>query len=209
MSAPKDIKAWIKIWGIGLTGGIASGKTTVASMIAQQGFRVIDADQLAREVVIPPSVTLDHIIKLFGHTILQTDQTLDRKKLRQIVFSDPKKREALEAIMHPAIKQALIQKLHDYQLFSLSKPWFYEATLLCETGTYKDFKDVWLIGCDEHTQATRVQKRDQLKIDDIERILATQMPLEQKKQLCSVFISTDSTLESTQQQVHSLLAKLS
>jgi len=118
---------------IGLTGGIATGKTTVAQFMEQLGAVVIDADQLSRDVVAPGSLTLSKVVELFGPAVLSADGRLDRQAMRRLVFSDTGKRQQLEAILHPAIKQLALQRLAAVR-DSGAQVAVYMAPLLIEAG---------------------------------------------------------------------------
>lgn len=161
---------------IGLTGGIGSGKTTIASTFKSLGIDVINADQLAREVVNPGTEALAAIAERYGSSILQDDDSLDRKKLREIVFSDPEERSWLENLTHP-----LIASLMREQLDSAKSPYaILESPLLLET-TQKDLVDrVLVIDVDRATQLARTQKRDGSSQQTIEAIIASQIPREKR-----------------------------
>ena len=129
-----------KKYGIGLTGGIASGKTTVASILADLGFPVIDADLLSRKAVKPGTKGLAKVVSTFGGVILDEDGQLNRGKLGKIVFDDPSKLKKLESIIHPEIDLLLFEELEVLGLFQHPRHWFYEAALLFETKTDIKYK---------------------------------------------------------------------
>jgi dephospho-CoA kinase len=164
---------------IGLTGGIASGKSTVAEMLRARGAAVVDADQLARVVVAPGQPALDDIAREFGREVLLADGTLDRQKLGAIVFSDPGRRAALERITHPRIA-ALAQAEIAAHAARGAQVVFYEAALLVERGSYRGFDALVVVTASPEVQRQRLAERDSLSVDDIERRLEAQLPLAEK-----------------------------
>jgi dephospho-CoA kinase len=140
---------------IGLTGGIASGKSTVARLFEALGIPVIDADELAREVVAPDTPLLAELVQRFGRGILQTDGTLHRKALRDIIFADENKRREVESLMHPAIREAMQARSERsrgaYQIFMI-------PLLIEQRGV--DVDRILVVDCDEAAQIRRLQARD-------------------------------------------------
>jgi dephospho-CoA kinase len=156
---------------VGLTGGIGSGKTTVAECFAAQGVPVIDTDLVARELTAPGTVALDEIRANFGEAVMRTDGELDRAALRRRVFSDAVARRQLELILHPRIRQAVEQSLArlvaSYVLIVIP--------LLVETGGYRDMLNrVLLVDCPEEVQIARVMARSGLTRDEVVAILNAQ-----------------------------------
>ena len=156
---------------VGLTGGIGSGKSTVADLFAELGTPVIDTDAIARELTAPAGAALDAIHAAFGETVMQADGALDRAALRQRVFSDAAARRQLEAILHPRIRQIVAQTLA-----TLTAPYaLIVIPLLVETGGYRDVLNrVLVVDCPEDLQVARVMARSGLAQDDVEAILAAQ-----------------------------------
>ncbi len=156
---------------IGLTGGIGSGKSTVAGYFAAYGVPVIDTDVIAHALTAPGGSALDAIRAVFGETVMQTDGTLDRVILRRHVFSDADARHRLEAILHPRIRLAVEQ-----QLAILDAPYtLIVIPLLVETGAYRDVLDrVLVVDCPEDLQIARVMARNGLARDEVNAILAAQ-----------------------------------
>ncbi len=156
---------------VGLTGGIGSGKSTVADLFAELGTPVIDTDAIARELTAPAGAALDAIHAAFGETVMQADGALDRAALRQRVFSDAAARRQLEAILHPRIRQIVAQTLA-----TLTAPYtLIVIPLLVETGGYRDVLNrVLVVDCPEDLQVARVMARSGLAHDDVEAILAAQ-----------------------------------
>lgn len=189
---------------IGLTGGIASGKSAVSGILRRLGAQVIDADALAREVVEPHQPAWDEIVGTFGNKVLQPDQTLDRKKLRKLVFDDPKARKQLEAITHPRIRGLAQDEIA--QCAATGAPLVvYEAPLLFETGIHLWLRPVILVACDRATQRRRLHERDNLTETEIEQHLGAQMSLEEKRKLADYVIDNNGTLEDLESAVKTLV----
>ena len=188
---------------IGLTGGIASGKSAVSGILRRLGAQVSDADALAREVVEPHQPAWDEIVGTFGNEVLQPDQTLDRKKLRKLVFDDPKARKQLEAITHPKIRRLAQDKIE--QCAATGAPLVvYEAPLLFETGIHLWLRPVILVASDRATQRRRLRERDNLTETEIEQHLGAQMSLEEKRKLADYVIDNNGTLEDLEGAVKTL-----
>jgi len=188
----------LKSHGIGLTGGIATGKSTIARLLAARGELVIDADQLARDVVAPGTPGLAAIVEAFGQTMVGEDGALDRKRLGKLVFADPKAKAQLESITHPRIKDALFTRL---QALPAPRRFFYEAALLYEVGRASEFAKVWVAFCPREVQITRVMARDQLPRERAEQILASQWPAEEKARRADRVIDTNGTLDEVEARV--------
>ncbi len=156
---------------VGLTGGIGSGKTTVAQFFTELGTPVIDTDELAREVVRQNAPAHTEIVQRFGADILGADGALDRARMRALVFSDPLKRKALEAILHPRIREGVRKRLAE-----LDAPYVIIAVpLLVETG-FDDLVDrILVVDCDEALQIRRVNARSGLTEDEVRRVMAAQI----------------------------------
>ncbi len=155
---------------IGLTGGVASGKSAVAAGFAARGVPVIDADQLAREVVEPGQPALAAIVAAFGAEYLRPDGSLDRRRLRDLVFADPTRRRQLEAIVHPAVRAA--EQRH---LAGLASPYVVVSIpLLAETGQRARFDRVLVVDCPEELQKSRLMARDGIGREQAEAMLAAQ-----------------------------------
>jgi len=186
---------------IGLTGGIASGKSTVAAMLSQRGAIVIDADQIARDVVVPGGQALEQITAHFGTTILQSDGTLNRKKLGGIVFNDPNKRKALEAIIHPLIRQALWEQMRETELLHPAKLVVVDVPLLYESQLQANFQQVVVVYVPEEVQLERLMARDQLSLTEAKKRLESQLPIEFKKSVADEVIDNSGSLANTTRQV--------
>ena len=188
---------------IGLTGGIATGKSTVARFFQQRGGVVIDADQLARTAVEPGSRGLERIIATFGEGLLTPEGQLDRKQLGAQVFSDPHQRAVLEGILHPEIKR-LAEDLIRQAAEAGEKLVFYMAPLLIEAGVTGRVDEVWVVTVRPEVQLARLMHRDGLTTDEALRIIGSQMPLAEKERYGRIVIDNSGTPEETDR----LLAEL-
>ncbi len=185
---------------IGLTGGIASGKTEVANMFAEMGAAIIDTDLIARAIVQPGEPALEQLRQEFGDQIIQVSGDLDRAALRQIVFSDVEKRIKLEQILHPLIQQETIRQAEfatgDYQLIVV--PLLVESPL-------RDFVDrILVVDCAEATQVKRLISRDSESEAQARRILAAQASREERLAIADDIVRNDGSLAETRQQVENL-----
>lgn len=186
---------------VGLTGGIGSGKSTVADLFAGYGVPVIDTDVIARALTAPRGVALDAIRAAFGDQVMQADGALDRAALRRRVFSDADARHQLEAILHPSIRLAVEQ-----QLAALSAPYvLIVIPLLVETGAYQEILDrVLLVDCPEEQQITRVMTRSGLTLDEVTAILAAQAGRAARLAIADDVISNATSPEALRTQVAAL-----
>jgi dephospho-CoA kinase len=192
---------------VGLTGGIASGKSTVASILRRLGAAIVNADELAREVVEPEQDAWKEIIETFGHDILRADKTLDRKKLRTLVFDRPEARKQLEAIIHPRVRALAERKINALKAAG-SPVIVYEVPLLFEGQIHLWLRPVILVACDVRTQKKRLLERDQLTESEAEKHIASQMSLEEKRKLADYVIENNGSLADLEQQVRSVLHKI-
>jgi dephospho-CoA kinase len=185
---------------IGLTGGIGSGKSTVADYFAQHGIPVIDADQLARELVAPGSPALNEIINLFGPNILLPDGNLDRHQLRRRVFADPAQKRRLEAILHPRVYTEL-----GYRTQALRTPYcIWVIPLLLETGGTALVDRVLVVDAPESLQRQRVLRRAGMDETTLEAILSSQVNRAERLSAADDVVVNNSDLSQLQQQVTAL-----
>jgi dephospho-CoA kinase len=192
---------------VGLTGGIASGKSTVAKILERLGAAVINADALSREVVEPRKEAWREIIDAFGAGILQPDQTLDRQKLRTVIFNDRDGRKKLEAIIHPRVRALAEERIREHAVAGYSII-VYEVPLLFEGNLHEWLRPVILVACDVDTQRTRLQERDQLTQTEAQKHIDAQMSLEEKRRLADYVIENDGSLANLEQQVRTVLEKI-
>ncbi len=192
---------------IGLTGGIATGKSAVASMLRQLGANIIDADELAREIVQPGQETWQDMVTAFGTEILRGDKTIDREKLRKIVFKDEKARKRLETITHPRIRTLAQQRIRKLAAEG-AEVIIYEAPLLFENQVHLWLRPVILVACDLATQKQRLRERDGLSEEEIQQHLKAQMTVVEKRQLADFIIENTGDLETLKKQVKEVWGKI-
>jgi dephospho-CoA kinase len=193
---------------VGLTGGVATGKSTVAKMFKQCGAVVIDADELAHEVVKPSKPAWRQIVKTFGKTILNPDLTLNRRALGSIVFGNRSKRHRLERIIHPRVareqarltKQAARKDPHVVVI--------YDVPLLFEAGIDKRVNTTIVVTADRNTQIARLKKRNRLSRAEAIRRIKSQMPLAKKKQLANYILDGTVPLKALSKTVSRLFVQL-
>ncbi|MDO6460341.1 dephospho-CoA kinase [Granulosicoccaceae sp. 1_MG-2023] len=192
---------------IALTGGIASGKTTVSDAFAGLGVPVIDADINARAVVEPGTPALQALVGLFGTAILEDNGELDRKALRQIVFRDEQARKQLEAVLHPAIRSLSEQQSHDFA--AAGHPYLIHAIpLLLETGQAGDFDRVIVVDVPVELQIERVMQRDNCDRPHAEAIIRSQASREQRLQAATDVITNHGSTDDLRAQVMALHSKI-
>ncbi|QKI88744.1 dephospho-CoA kinase [Thiomicrorhabdus xiamenensis] len=200
---------------IGLTGGIGSGKSTFCNLMQQHGIAFIDSDQIARQVVEPGSPGLKSVVETFSNEILNADGTLNRPRLREIIFAEPKDpqpREKLEAILHPLIREETLRQIDSYrQNPEYTQPYLLVAIpLLVEgilkTGRKPDYIDqIWVLDCSQKTQIQRACSRDQSSLSQIKNILGNQASRQQRLQHADKVIDNEKGLEELERQVELLL----
>ncbi|MFZ5469536.1 MAG: dephospho-CoA kinase [Myxococcota bacterium] len=184
---------------IGLTGGIASGKSTVSAMLRGLGAHVIDADLVAREVVEPGQPALMELAARFPG-VVGPDGRLDRQKLGERIFGDVGERAALNALLHPRIQQAFLE--HTRRLAEAGVPVVvYDAALLIENGLHESMNGVIVVTVPRKVQLARLMARDGLSRAAAEERLAAQLPLDQKERLATWLIDNSGSVESTRAQV--------
>ncbi|NUN14627.1 MAG: dephospho-CoA kinase [Myxococcales bacterium] len=189
---------------VGLTGGIGTGKSTVAQILKSKGYPVIDADQVARKVVEPGQPALEQIVATFGPEYLLPNGTLDRRQLGATVFQNPELRRTLEQITHPLIAaetakllQIIASRGHDLV--------FYEAPVLFEAGRTGLVNAIVVVASKPETQMARVARRDNLSLDEIRRRLDAQWPLDDKIKAADYVIWNDTDLEALTEEVNRML----
>lgn len=191
----------------GLTGGIGSGKSTVAAMFSELGVPVVDADRVARDVVEPGTDGLAAVVEAFGDGMLGEDGRLDRAKLGERVFDDEAARRRLEGILHPRIAAASMARFA--QLAEEGHPYaIYEAALLVESGRHRMMGALIVVAVDEATQVARVEARDALSAEAARKRIAAQLPLAEKVDVADYVIRNDGDRDETRARVREVHASL-
>jgi dephospho-CoA kinase len=193
---------------VGLTGGIATGKSTVSAMFRALGCVIIDADLLAREVVEPGEPALADIVRDFGPGVVTADGRLDRQALGAVVFGDADRRRRLEAITHPRIRERF-----DHRLQTLADEGFdgvviFDAAVIVESGNWKTMDRLVVVVTDDATQLARLQARDGLSREEALRRIGSQMPLREKARLAHYVIDNSGDRAATEAQVRQVYAAL-
>jgi dephospho-CoA kinase len=192
---------------VGLTGGLATGKSTVSEILRGLGCVVLDADVLARDVVEPGQPALAAIAQEFGRDVLQSDGTLDRKRLGAIVFADPGRRKRLEAITHPAIRDRFQARLAELEAEGFEGIVVWDAPVMIETGGHKAMDRLVVVVADAATQRARARTRDGDPAD-AERKIANQMPLADKARLADHVIDNSGDRAATEARTREVHAAL-
>lgn len=195
-----------KIRVIGLTGGIATGKSSVALFFTEHGVPVIDADQLARAVVQPGSAALKRIISLFGREVVTHDGELDRKRLGALIFQDREKRCQLEGILHPEIKKKAEERIAQAAEAGHQRV-IYMAPLLVEAGASNRVDAVWVVTVRPEIQLERLMRRDGISREQAQCMIDSQMPLSEKVRYGSVVIDNSGTEAETRVMLENVWAK--
>ncbi|RPJ08493.1 MAG: dephospho-CoA kinase [Deltaproteobacteria bacterium] len=193
---------------VGLTGGVASGKTTVSEILQEEGAYLIDADMIARQLVEPHSATWYEIRKAFGDDILDENGSLRRKKLAARVFSDPDERKILNQILHPQIRREIQNRLKEIAEKDPRAIVIVDAALLVETGDYREMDKVIVIASSPQEQIERLKQRDGMEEEQARNVLASQMPLEEKRKVADFIICNEGSLEETRKRTREVFREL-
>ena len=191
----------------GLTGNIGSGKSTVAAMLRDAGIPVLDADRISRQVTAPGGRAYDSVVRAFGKEIVRDDGSIDRKRLGEIVFADPRSRSRLEAITHPAILEAMKEAIARIEREG-HRAVVVEATLIHESGRKGLFEAVISVTCDRETAISRLAARDGMTRAQAEARLRAQMGAWRKADASDYVIDNSGDIESTRRQVVALAGEL-
>ncbi len=193
---------------VGLTGGIASGKTVVSQILGEEGAHIIDADQLARELVHPHTPAWEELRKVFGEGILEKDGFIDRKALAEQVFSDPEQRNRLNRILHPRIKEEIDRRVREIGQTEPDAIIVIDAPLLIETGSHLHMDVVIVVSATESQQIERLKARSGTTEEEARRIIASQMLLKEKLKVADIVISNKGTLEETKRKSQEVYREL-
>ncbi|WP_339172776.1 dephospho-CoA kinase [Paenibacillus sp. FSL H7-0943] len=186
---------------IGLTGGIASGKSTVSALLVNKGARLVDADVIAREVMLPGHEVLAAAAKQFGKEILFPDGTLNRAKLGEIVFQDPVALQTLNNLTHPAIRQEIKDRMYSMEQEEPKRLIIVDIPLLFESGLETLFHEIVVVYVPREMQIARLIERNRLSLEEAEARLNAQMDIEQKRNKADYIIDNSGDLAYTEQQV--------
>ena len=192
---------------LGLTGGIASGKTTVAAMLREMGFAVLDADSLAHTLIEPREPAYDEVVREFGPSILDAGNRVDRAKLAAVVFADLVKLARLNAIVHPRVETVIHRQFAEWSRNGTRDAAFVEAALLVEAGYHKNLDGLVVTWCRPEQQLQRLRARG-LSDEDARQRIAAQLPVSEKLRYATETIDCSGSLEDTRKQVEALAAKL-
>lgn len=193
---------------VGLTGSIATGKSTVSKMLAEQGAVIIDADKIVRRVQEPGQPAWRGIVEHFGEGVLQADGTLNRAKLGDLVFQDTKNRQRLNEIVHPIVRVERDRETAEARERDPEVIIIWDIPLLIETGIYKDVDRVVVVYVDQETQLSRLLSRDELSEEQAKARIAAQMPIEEKREYADYVIDNRGTLEETAERVREVYGQL-
>ncbi|UCF91087.1 MAG: dephospho-CoA kinase [Desulfobacterales bacterium] len=185
---------------VGLTGGIATGKSTVSAILQEAGAVIIDADQIARKVVKKGQPAYHEIVKRFGQDILLPDGEINRRLLGAIIFNDPEKKKSLNRIVHPRVSRETQRNLDRIQADQPDAVVVLDVPLLIEAGMHEGLAEVIVVYAPENVQLQRLMARDNFAEADARARIQAQMPIETKKDLASIVIDNTGALEKTRQQ---------
>lgn len=193
---------------VGLTGGIATGKSFVLSVLGELGCEVMDADQTAREVVEPGQPAFDEIVAHFGREIVGADSRLDRAKLGAIVFNDAAQRARLNSIVHPKVFEAQARRMAEVESRNPQAVVVIDAALMIETGSYRRFDKLVVVHCQPEIQLQRLMTRNNLTQEEATARISSQMPSAEKLKFADFAINTSLGFEDTRRQIESLYEQL-
>lgn len=194
---------------MGLTGGIATGKSHCLRKFTELGAPTIDADALARQAVAPGTSGWRAVVDRFGSSVLAPDGSLDRPALAGIVFGDDEARRSLEAIIHPTVREAISDWFESLERQKDARAGIADIPLLFETGRDKEFDVVIVAACAPATQRARLMSRDGFTAEQADQRLRAQMPIDEKVKRARYLISTEGTIEDTDRQVARIWAEIS
>ena|SRR2546425_743571 len=193
---------------VGLTGGLACGKTFVGQALADLGCHLIEADQLGHEVLLPGGEAYADVVREFGQRILNADGTIDRKRLAAEVFGQPERLAALNQLVHPHVFERERNLIDQFAKTDPRGIVVVEAAILIETGNYKNFDCLILVDCDEEQQIERAMKRDHTDREEVQSRLRRQMPLAEKRKFAQYVIDTSGTKGDTVRRVREVYGAL-
>jgi len=192
---------------LGLTGGIASGKSAVSAMLREMGFAVLDADALAHKLIEPGQAAYAEVLQEFGPSITDSSGRIDRSKLGAVVFADRVKLDRLNAIVHPRVAEVILSQFEVWRRSGVRDAVFVEAALIIESGIHKKLDGLVVVWCTPEQQVERLLARG-LSETEARRRIAAQLPVEEKLRQATEKIDCSGSLEETRRQVQALAGKL-
>lgn len=204
----KHIKVFKMEKKIALTGSIASGKSTVANFLRDEGIIIIDADEIAHNIILKTSPAFVPIVETFGYQILGENGEISRSKLRKIVFNDKLNRKTLNEIMHPIIRNVMALQHKQARLDFPNKIIIHDIPLLFETGRFEQYEVIILVTLPEKLQIERLAKRDGISNNSAKKLLSMQISLTEKQKFATYIINNSGTKENTRKQIKRLIEKL-
>ncbi len=192
---------------VGLTGGIASGKSTVCGLLREKGCTIVDADAVGHQLLRRGAAAYLPVVQLFGSAILMPSGEIDRSKLGDLVFSSPDRLSQLDQLMHPLVIEDILGRLRLFELESLKRV-VVDASLMIESGFHRSFQRLILVTCSGEQQIERLMARNHLTESQAERRIGLQMPLAAKRPFATDIIDNSGTIEQTRGQVNALFEDL-
>ena len=192
----------------GLTGSIATGKSTVSAILKDLGAFIVDADKIARDVVSPGMKAWEEIVRVFGKDVLQETGEIDRERLARIVFNDSVMRGKLEEIIHPEVMRVIDEEIRSIKSNSSDAVVILDVPLLIEVGMHKGMSEVIVVYCPEDMQIMRLMLRDNIGREEALTKVRAQMPIEEKRRLATLLIDNSASVEETRKQVGDAYARL-
>jgi dephospho-CoA kinase len=193
---------------VGLTGGIASGKSTVGRMFGELGCKVIDSDRITRQLFEPGTPVNTAVAEAFGPRVVAPDGSIDRSVLAELVFQNPDLRQKLNSIVHPAIYQRQAEFLAQAAAADSRAIGIVEAALIVEVGSYRNYDKLIVVTCSPKIQRERLRERSGLTAEQIESRIASQMPMEEKVKVADFVIDNSGDIGKTRQQVDDVYRQL-
>ena len=193
---------------VGLTGGIASGKTSVGRMFVELGARLVDADAIVHELFRPGEAVNQAVVEAFGDRVRAADGTIDRTVLGEVVFNNPQARERLNSIVHPAVIQKQKDWLDELSSREPDAVGIVDAALMIEVGTYRNYEKLIVVVCSPDEQRKRLRQRSGLSDEQIEARIRSQMPMEEKAKYADYVINSSGSFADTRRQVEAIFREL-
>jgi dephospho-CoA kinase len=194
---------------VGLTGGIASGKSVVSEILRKLGAQVIDADEISREVMVPHTKCWKEVVTSYGSEILREDLTIDREKLANSVFNNTEQLDKLNRIVHPEIMKRIDERLKEIRLKYPQAIVIVDAALLVETGAYKSYDKLIVVYVSEETQLKRLINRDGMSREEAKNRIILQLPLSEKVKVADYIIENEGSLVRTRENAEKVFKELS